>query len=132
MSENNTYKPLTALFLRWYFLEVPKQIVRGYIAYARAFAEIFPFLFLLRTLLSPWKNIVDRRPMHGIDLKKIAEKLSLGLLARLTGATVRILTILIGLIVEFLVLFAAVLIFTFWIIFPMLLVSALFAILGTL
>ena len=54
------------MFLSWYYLEAPLNIVRAYAAYARAFAEIVPFGFLLLTLLSPWKNIVDRSPMHGM------------------------------------------------------------------
>ena len=46
-----------------------------------------PFVFLLRTLLLPWKNIADRTKMRGIDLSRIMEKLSLGLLAVLLRYT---------------------------------------------
>ncbi|MSR68134.1 hypothetical protein EXS65_04940 [Candidatus Peribacteria bacterium] len=122
MEKTHTKNSIIALFFHWYYLEAPAGILRGYAAYARSFAEIFPFLFLLRTLFSPWKNIVDRSPMHGIDLKKITEKLSLGLLACMVGFFVRILTILLGLIAEMLLLAATILYLTVWLTFPILLV----------
>lgn len=118
MAKTNIHTPLPLLFVRWYYLEAPLQIVRGYFAYARAFGEIVPFGFLLLTLLSPWKNIVDRTVMHGIDLEKIAEKLSLGLLARLVGCVVRLLTIALGLLSEILLLICAVTFLAFWLAFP--------------
>ncbi len=122
MAENYSHKPLIALFPRWYVLQAPLAIVRGTLAYMRAIAEIIPFGFLLLTLLSPWKNIVDRRPMHGIDLKKITEKLSLGLLARLVGCVVRLLTIALGLVFEIFVIIAGILMLAVWLAFPVIFV----------
>ena len=118
MAKTHTQTSIPVLFLHWYYGEAPLSIVRGYFAYARALGEIVPFGFLLLTLLSPWKNIVDRTVMHGIDLKKITEKLSLGLLARLVGCVVRLLTITMGLIVEILLLIVAVTYLTLWLAFP--------------
>ncbi len=121
MTVSNKQQSLLAIFTRWYFYEAPRSILCGYAAYALAFAEIFPFIFLLRTLLSPWKNISDRTLMHGIDLEKIAEKLSLGLLARLVGCVVRLLTIILGLLFEILILLTTVFILAAWFSFPVLL-----------
>lgn len=118
MEKTHTKNSLIALFFHWYYLEAPMKILRGYTAYATAFAEIFPFLFLLRTLFSPWKNIVDRRPMHGIDLKKLTEKMSLGLVACAVGCVVRIVTILLGLIAESLLLFGMIVYLSVWLLFP--------------
>ncbi len=122
MEKTHTKKSLIALFVRWYYLEAPIGILREYAAYARAFAEIFPFLFLLRTLFSPWKNIVDRSPMHGIDLKKITEKLSLGLLACAVGCVVRLLTMVMGLTIELLLLIGTIAYLMIWFTFPILFV----------
>ena len=120
MDEKNTPSSLPLLFVSWYYLEAPKSICRNYVAYARAFAEIFPFGFLLLTLLSPWKNIVDRSVMHGIDLQKIAEKLSLALLARMVGFVIRIVTICLGLIAELVLLAGYVTYLVVWLTFPVL------------
>ncbi len=113
-----TQKPLLPLFLTWYYLEAPIAIVRGALAYARAFAEIVPFGFLLLTLFSPWKNIVDRTVIHGIDLEKIGEKLSLALLARLVGCIVRILTLALGLLSEGVLFAITSLYLSIWLAFP--------------
>lgn len=113
------------MFLAWYYVEAPLWIMRGWMAYAKAFAKIVPFGFLIRTLFSPWKNIVDRTVMHGIDLQKIAEKLSLGLLARLVGCTVRLLTIAIGLVIECLLLAGFAIYLAIWLTFPLLLLLGL-------
>ena len=109
-----------ARFLYWYYVEAPYAIILGYLAYARAFAEIFPFGFLLRTLFSPWKNILDRRPIHGLDISRFLEKWTLEFLARAVGALIRVNTIAIGMAVELLVLLLAILCLTFWLLFPVL------------
>ncbi len=105
-------------FLSWYYLEAPIAIVRGTISYIVAVAKIVPFGFLLLTLLSPWKNIVDRTPMRGIDLNRIMEKLSLGLLARAVGLVVRIITIALGLIVEIAIISISMAYLALWLAFP--------------
>ena len=122
MAIQNTYKPIVPMFLQWYYLEAPCAIVLGAVAYVVALAEIFPFGFLLMTLLSPWKNIVDRTVMHGIDLNLMAEKLSLGLLARLVGFVIRVLTIVFGLIVEIIMISGSTLLLAVWLTFPILFV----------
>lgn len=112
--------PIVLVFLRWYYTEAPRAICHTAMTYIVAIAEIFPFVFLLKTLVSPWKNIVDRTVMHGIDLNLIAEKLSLGLLARLVGFVVRILTIAAGLIIEIIAMATTVVLLMMWLTFPLL------------
>ncbi len=122
MPQKNTLTPISVLFIRWYYLEAPVSVVRGYLAYAAAIAEIVPFAFLLRTLLLPWKNIADRTRMRGIDLGRIMEKLSLGLLACGVGFVVRLLTILMGLFLQILLLSLVTIYVAVWLAFPVLLV----------
>ncbi len=119
MSAHTTQKPLIVTFVSWYYLEAPIAIVRGAVGYIVAVAEIVPFGFLVLTLLSPWKNIVDRTPMHGIDLNRIMEKLSLGLLARAVGLVVRIITIALGLIFEIAILAFSIAYLSLWLAFPL-------------
>lgn len=132
MPKKNTLTPLSVLFIKWYYLEAPASVVRGYIAYARAIAEIVPFVFLLRTLLLPWKNIADRTRMRGIDLGRIVEKLSLGLLACGVGFVVRLLTIVMGLFLQILLVILVLTYLVVWIAFPILLVMGIGFIFQTL
>lgn len=122
MPRKNTLTPIYTLFLKWYYLEAPASVVRGYFAYAAAIAEIVPFVFLLRTLLLPWKNIADRTRMRGIDLGRIVEKLSLGLLACGVGCVVRLLTIVMGLVLQIILASLVIAYLAVWITFPALLV----------
>jgi hypothetical protein len=112
----------------WYFRIRPGRIVRGYLAYAKALFEIVPFGFLLLTLLSPWKNIQDRTKVHGFNLNKFIERISLDLLARGTGCVVRILTIVIGLLLQVLLLAVSIAYLIAWIGFPVWAAYAFFAI----
>jgi hypothetical protein len=106
------------LFIRWYFLRIPLGIIQGYAQYAGALLDIIPFGYLLRTLLSPWKNIVERTPRHGLNISLIFEAICLGLLARGVGCVVRILTIALGLMLHVLLLALTVAYLVVWILFP--------------
>ena len=118
MAQKNTLTPITVLFVQWYYFEAPLSFIRGYFAYAKAISEIVPFVFLFRTLLLPWKNIADRTRMRGIDLTRIMEKLSLGLLACGVGFVVRVLTICMGLLAQFLLLTFVLTYLAVWLLFP--------------
>lgn len=83
-------------FLRWYFFVEPTRIMRTYVAYLRALCDIFSFLFLLRTLLSPWKQIRDSYPIKGLNFTAISEAFVLNCLSRGIGLLFRLVTIVIG------------------------------------
>ncbi len=106
------------VFLPWYFLEMPMAIINAYGAYARAFWEIFSIPFLLRTLLSPWKNVVDPYPKNKFDLNAIFQALVMNLISRMVGCVVRLVMIALGVVVHVccLVLFTAWL--TLWVTYP--------------
>jgi hypothetical protein len=119
---------LTALFFRrfvpWYFFVQPVAIVRTYIAYAAAFLEVFSFIFLLKTLVSPWKGIADTYPPNMLQLGRVAQVFTLNCTARVVGAVVRLITIVIGLVLQcalFLIFTTALLL---WITFPVLVIAA--------
>ncbi|MCB9808570.1 hypothetical protein H6770_04955 [Candidatus Peribacteria bacterium] len=84
-------------FIRWYFWHQPRAILRTYFDYLRAFVEIFSFVFLLRTLFSPWKQITDSYPNTGLNISKISQVLVLNVLSRSIGLLFRMITLLIGL-----------------------------------
>jgi hypothetical protein len=107
-------------FLPWYFVEMPKAIVDTYFAYVRAFWEIFSFPFLLRTLLLPWKNVLDPYPKNRLDIAGIFQTLVMNTMSRLIGCLFRLVMMVLGLVTHAccLVLFAAWL--TLWMTFPLL------------
>lgn len=106
-------------FLTWYFVREPLAILRGYAGYAKALFEIVPFGFLLLTLFRPWKNIVDRRTDHGINIQHIIERMSLSFLARGTGCVVRLFAIACGIMLQALLLVTTTLYLCSWITAPL-------------
>jgi hypothetical protein len=109
------------LFVRWYVVKQPKAIVRMTVAYMETTEEIFSIVFLLKTLFSPWKNIVDRYPKKGINIEAMMESFFLNLTTRLLGAMIRILTIILGCVVECIVLFAGFSWLILWYAYPIVL-----------
>lgn len=107
-------------FLPWYFVEMPKAIVATYAAYVRAFWEIFSFPFLLRTLLLPWKNVVDPYPKNHLDITGIFQTLVMNTMSRLIGCMFRVVMMIMGIATHIccLALFLAWL--TVWMTFPLL------------
>jgi len=107
-------------FLPWYFMGQPVQILKAYVAYAKACSEIFSIVFLLRTLVRPWKSIVGTYPKNKMMLGKVIQVFTLNCTARAVGAVVRICTILLGIIVQIILFACFAAVFLFWITFPLL------------
>ena len=84
-------------FVRWYFWEQPSRILRVYFAYLRAFVEIFSFIFLVRTLISPWRQITDPYPARGFNLSQFSQTLTLNIVSRTIGLIFRSVTLFFGL-----------------------------------
>lgn len=114
------------LILRWYVLQEPYAILIGYLRYARALQEIIPFVFLLMTLLSPWKNIYEKKKGHGFDLSEFLERLTLNIFSRAVGAVVRLCTILFGIIVQIVLLAMFIVYFGLWMSYPFLAFAGIF------
>jgi hypothetical protein len=108
-------------FLRWYFLEAPVRMTKTYGAYVRALGEIFSFLFLVKTLLSPWKSIRDEYPHKGFNIGVIAQAFTLNMTSRAIGLVFRLTALVVGLTMEVLCLATFLATITVWLIFPVLL-----------
>lgn len=105
-------------FLPWYLLKKPVSIIKDYWAYARVLWRICSFVFLLKTLFSPWKNISDSYPDHWFDIVGVGRALSMNVTARSVGFFVRIGTIAFGIALEIAVLIFFTAYLLAWIIFP--------------
>lgn len=107
-------------FVRWYFFEKPVRIVKAYWEYFRAFNEVFSFLFLVRTLFSPWKQIHENYPNKGLDLGRIGQTLTLNITTRVIGFLFRIVAFILGLAAQLIVLAGFLTFFFAWVLFPLL------------
>ena len=118
------WRALLRLFLSWYFWEVPAAIVRMYGQYAGAFAEMFSFTFMLRSLFAPWKAITDEYPENNFNWELIAQAFVLNIVTRIIGFIFRIVAICIGVILQILCLvgfFAGLIV---WIAYPVIVIIA--------
>ncbi|HRH93527.1 MAG TPA: hypothetical protein PKV72_03265 [Candidatus Peribacteria bacterium] len=109
-------------FLPWYFREMPVRIINAYCAYTKAFWEIFSFPFLIRTLFSPWKNVLDPYPKNHFDFQAIFQALVMNLISRAIGCTVRLIMMAIGIVVHVCCLAVFLAWLTVWMLYPFLLV----------
>lgn len=107
-------------FVQWYFFVQPKKIVQSYFAYFRAFLEIFSFVFLLRTLFAPWKQISEALPSKGFNIGLIAQAFTLNMVSRTIGLLFRTCTICIGIFFLFGLTFVFATFLVIWLTFPLL------------
>jgi hypothetical protein len=86
--------------------------------YLRAFVEIFSFIFLARTLLSPWRQITDAYPKRGLNIAQISQTFTLNIVSRTIGLIVRSFILFFGFaaVIALTVLFAAF--YMAWLSFP--------------
>ena len=85
-------------YLPWYFFYHPKKIIKTYAAYVHAFLEIISIWFLLRTLLSPWKSIVDEYPKNLMAIGEIAQTFTLNTTTRIIGLIFRLVALVFSII----------------------------------
>lgn len=110
------------LFVFWYFVRRPVAIVRTWISFSAALQESFSLLFLLRTLLAPWKRILDPFPKNIFDVSALFEAIVFNAVTRAIGAIIRLVTLILGTV---LLLLTAVLFLGYllvWMVFPFFLV----------
>jgi hypothetical protein len=110
--------PVLGKFISWYCKE-PLHILQRAWEYAKAFNAILSIPFLLRTLLKPWKNIVDRG--NGPILAQIAQVLAMALVSRGVGAVVRIAAIVLAITLQVALLIFTIAYLLLWIAYPLVL-----------
>ncbi len=102
---------------RWFFLDRPLRILLGGVRYAGAMVESFSVIFLLKTLFSPWKNIIDDGKTRSIQ--QLLEAWSLNLLSRAVGCVVRLSSVLLALTFAVLSLALGVALAAAWYVLPL-------------
>ncbi|MGA1049202.1 MAG: hypothetical protein ACO3UU_14440, partial [Minisyncoccia bacterium] len=111
---------LVTIFIKWYFFEIPIQIVKQVYKYILVISKIYSFTFLLKTLFSPWKNQSYTYPKKGFDINRILEIWTSNMVSRVVGALVRFFTILTGIVILGLTGILGGLILFIWVTYPVL------------
>jgi len=114
-------------FFPWVLFEEPKNIVRAYVEYARAFSEILSIPFLLKTLVSPWKGIAEEMP-SAFQWDKFLQAFFLNLVTRMIGMVIRLLAIILSFVMQILLFVLFLMFFVGWFIFPLIAIGVLAAI----
>lgn len=123
---------IPVVLVMWYFVTRPLLIIQSYKNYAAVFAESFSFVFLLRTLIAPWKNITDAYPKRGFDLNLMLQAMMFNIITRAIGCVVRLGAIFCGIVVQALLLIGFLGYLLVWILFPLLLLLGILSLLGIL
>ena len=111
---------LLSIFVKWYIIEIPIKIVYQLYKYIIALTKIYSFVFLLKTLFSPWKNQVYSYPQKGFDFSLIFQTWTYNMIARIVGAIIRLATMFIGIFVIILTMFFGISILILWLLYPVL------------
>ncbi|MCH7828448.1 ATP-dependent Clp protease ATP-binding subunit [Patescibacteria group bacterium] len=109
----------------WYLWGVPKEILRGWGNILWFNLEYFSFFFLLKTLFAPWRRIQWTRG-KGFNIGKWFEALTGNIISRLLGSMIRSSLIVVGILIEFLLLFVGPVVFILWFLLPLLLINFLY------
>lgn len=116
--------PIAIVFLRWYYGEAVKDVLTGWRNYIIFSLHYFSIPLLLKTLFTPWKRDITRKP-RGLDLKKLFEYIAFNLISRGIGFIVRFLTIVVGILFFFIVIIAGIVFFVIWLLLPFIVVGLL-------
>jgi hypothetical protein len=112
-------------YLFWHFVEAPKNILRAWANYLRFGLNYFSIGLLFKTLLSPWRNYRWFYPKT-FDIGKYFEVAFSNLISRVLGFIPRSILIVIGIVFEFLILFAGFSVFIIWFVLPVFLILGIY------
>ena len=108
-------------FWAWYYTGAVKSLVKIWKNFIIFVKEYYSIPLLLRTLISPWRRDVTRRP-RGLDIKRLFEVLAFNLISRTIGFILRSIIIVIGLICLIGVIIFGFLVLILWLILPVVLI----------
>lgn len=107
-------------FWGWYYTGAVKNLIgiwKNFIIFVK---EYYSISLLLKTLISPWRRDITRRP-RGLDIKRLFEVLAFNIISRGIGFLLRSIIIVIGLICLIGVIVFGFLTLIIWLILPVVL-----------
>jgi len=111
------------LWLAWYFIETPKQILKGWKNILSFNLNYFSIPLLFKTLFSYWHQYRWYYP-RGFDIGQYLEVFFSNLISRILGAVMRIFMIVFGIVIEIIIFMIGMIVFVVWLTMPVLIVSA--------
>lgn len=112
-------------WLSFRFLEMPKNILKGWSNFLRFYWNYFSIPDLIKTLFSPWRRY-QWSYGRGFDIRRYLEVAISNLILRLLGAILRFFLILIGLLMEIFLIFGGAIVFFVWVLLPVFLIAGLY------
>jgi hypothetical protein len=106
-------------FPSWYLLGQPARMLRGYAAYAHALLEILSVPYLLLSLLSPWKGIVEPPHAHWTP-STLVYGLVLNVTSRAVGFVIRTVAIVVAIVLHLGLIVGTVVLLVVWLLLPFL------------
>lgn len=110
-------------FIRWYLIEVPREILKGWGNFLRFVPRYFSIGLLCRTLFAPWKSYTWDYG-RGFDLGRWLEAFFSNLITRTIGAFVRIIFIAVGIVFELATFLVGAFLFATWFLVPFLMAKS--------
>lgn len=112
-------------FVFWYFVEMPREILKAWRNFLLFNLNYFSIPLLLKTLFSHWRKYKYSYG-RGFDPKRYLKAFTFNAISRVMGAVMRIALIFVGLLFEIFILAAGIIVFFGWLILPILLLAGLY------
>jgi len=113
--------PIILQFWKWYYTEAVKNLIKIWKNFIIFVQEYYSIPLLLKTLISPWKRDVTRKP-QGFNIKKLLEAFAFNAISRIIGFLVRSITVVFGLICLLGVIILGFIALVAWLILPLALI----------
>ena len=105
-------------YIKWHFVDLPREIKRGWINYLKFFAYFFSIPLLLKTFFSPWRRYRWSYG-RGFEFWRYLETFISNVFMRFLGAFLRFWVIIIGILTEIFVFVGGIVALTVWFILPL-------------
>ena len=122
---NTIGQNIILLWLVWYFIETPQQILKGWKNILSFNFNYFSIPLLFKTLFSYWHQYRWYYP-RGFDIGQYLEIFFSNLISRILGAIIRIFMIIFGIIIETLIFIIGIILIIIWLMMPALIVLTIF------
>jgi hypothetical protein len=105
-------------YLLWHYTEAFLELFHVWLNFIWFVIRFFSIPQLMHSWFSPWKRITEKRTRKW-DLEDIVGVIIIGLISRMIGFILRTVIIFIGLVCLFTLITGGFLIFTFWVVAPL-------------
>jgi len=117
MKEVAIRKNIFLLWVEWYFIDIPKGIVKAWVNFLLFNLYFFSVTFLIKTLFSHWHKTMWYRG-RGFSFSRFFEAIISNVFSRVIGAVMRFFLIITSVIIEIIIFFSGIIILLFWMIMP--------------